>query len=142
MGCTLYWRCGRRSQGLEAAHRRFMTCTIIRASALLIVRTYRARQARLTRWQDIDLMQGETAETTTQMGLKLLDTFRQTADKRYVLSTSYCDRRTPSSLVRMSGSHTNRRHSYCCAAHYTPSSESDFYNTISHYHFTAICTFN
>ncbi|KAH7391420.1 Bromodomain-containing protein-like protein [Cadophora sp. MPI-SDFR-AT-0126] len=41
----------------------------------------RAAKRRKMPNSDIDLMQGETAETTTQMGLKLLDTFRQTADK-------------------------------------------------------------
>ncbi|KAL2063501.1 hypothetical protein VTL71DRAFT_5306 [Oculimacula yallundae] len=41
----------------------------------------RAAKRRKMPNSDIDLMQGETAETTTQVGLKLLDTLRQTADK-------------------------------------------------------------
>ncbi|CZT46934.1 related to member of RSC complex [Rhynchosporium secalis] len=41
----------------------------------------RAAKRRKLPNSDIDLMQGETAETTTQVGLKLLETFRHTADK-------------------------------------------------------------
>ncbi|KAH9220586.1 hypothetical protein DL95DRAFT_357236 [Leptodontidium sp. 2 PMI_412] len=41
----------------------------------------RAAKRRKMPNSDIDLMKGESPETTTQMGLKLVDTFRQTADK-------------------------------------------------------------
>ncbi|TVY38756.1 hypothetical protein LSUB1_G002660 [Lachnellula subtilissima] len=39
----------------------------------------------------IDLSKGESAELTTEHGLKLVDTLRRTEDKRQASSFSYCD---------------------------------------------------
>jgi hypothetical protein len=52
------------------------------------------KTARLTVNKDhVDLSQGETPETTTTIGLRLLEQFRKTIDKQYVEPSFYilCD---------------------------------------------------
>ncbi|TVY49816.1 hypothetical protein LOCC1_G000441 [Lachnellula occidentalis] len=58
----------------------------------LLRATEQQRGARLTIFKDhIDLSKGESAELTTEHGLKLVDTLRRTEDKRQASSFSYCE---------------------------------------------------
>ncbi len=76
--CFLY--IGDGPQGPEAARRRFMALHH-HPSRLRI----REKTVRLTVNKDhVDLSQGETPETTTTVGLRLLEQFKKTIDKQYV----------------------------------------------------------
>lgn len=76
-------------------------------------------------------MKGESPETTTQMGLKLVDTFRQTADKRYVVSISYCDRCTLFSLVRVETCCRYYILTFFCDSSHVSASDPDSYHVVS-----------
>jgi hypothetical protein len=89
MGIAFLCTLGDGPQGPEAARRRFMALPAPPVETPHLLKT-----ARLTVNKDhVDLSQGETPETTTTIGLKLLEQFRKTIDKQYVLPPFYihCD---------------------------------------------------